>query len=260
MKVHTLPKHLVYLEEDGKNLNMMTVERNDFLTRMSEIEAKDGQLLVPRHIYDDALADTPLEDLWIGFHKTHVVYDEKYFKDIQQARSYAYRACKWFPSLPPELPTPKSLLYLPKDEEDALRFLEDHIEQYPFVRTCHMSPKDILKIPLFDNAKEAMDCLLKSERTGNLFSDPFCDDDAEEEVNEDVEEEEGLEDKKEGEEEGQCTKKAQCAKHLFMREKKEYEWEARCFWSHGRLTGMFYFFRISFSFLSAFLSSFFGPA
>ena len=190
MKVHTLPKHLVYLEEDGKNLNMMTVERNDFLTRMSEIEAKDGQLLVPRHIYDDALADTPLEDLWIGFHKTHVVYDEKYFKDIQQARSYAYRACKWFPSLPPELPTAKSILYQPKDEEDALRFLEDHIEQYPFVRTCHMSPKDILKIPLFDNAKEAMDCLLKSERTGNLFSDPFCDDDAEEEVNEDVEEEE----------------------------------------------------------------------
>lgn len=27
-----------------------------------------------------------------------------------------------------------------------------------------------------------------------------------------------------------------CSKHLFMRERKQYEWKARCFWSHGRLT------------------------
>lgn len=148
MKVHTLPEHL-FVEEEKHVLPSMTVERNDSLTRLSEIEATgDGRLIVPRHIYEDALIDTPLEDLTMEFHKTNVIYEEKYFKDIQKTRQYAYRACKWYSSLPEGLPTAKSILYRPRDIDDALMFLEDRINDYPFVRTCHMSPKDIVKVPL----------------------------------------------------------------------------------------------------------------
>lgn len=232
MKVHTLPPHLVVEEEQG-NIQSFTVERNDSLTRLSEIEAKDGLLYIPRHIFEDALADTPVEEVAKSFHKTHVIYDEMHFAQIQKTRQYAYRACKWYPSLASNLPTAKSILYLPLDADDAKRFLEENIDRYSFVRTCHMSPKDIKKIPLFTNAEEAMDCLLKSERTGNLFSEPFCEEEEESSDDEDSEREEK-------EKEGNDSKRiCGCAKHLFIRERKEYEWESRCFWSRGRLTGMY---------------------
>lgn len=80
-----------------------------------------------------------------------------------------------------------------------------------------------------------MDALIKSERTGNLFDEPYCDDDDDVDIEEDENEE--TQTKEESSEKRKGKNERCCSKHLFLREKKEYEWEARCFWSHGRLTG-----------------------
>jgi hypothetical protein len=180
--------------------------RNDANTHLSELQLVGDELRVPMHIFEDALVDAPPHLADAGQRRgRHVIYPASLLDAVQDARRHAYSACKWYPVL--EAPTALSVLHSPADLADAEDFIARHLDRYPFVRTCYMSPKDVRTVPLFTSAGEAIEILFQSCRTSDLFDEPHC--------------------------EGGCR-----AKHLFMREAKRYEWEVRCFWSRGALTAV----------------------
>lgn len=192
-KIFTLP---------GRESNHW-IETNDAETELSEIQVGDEYCIVPIHIYEDSLVeDDRLSEIVIDRDGV-VLYPRDELKYIQRVRANSYRACIWHPEVCDNIPTASGILVELFSKEQLKTCLEENIERYPFVRLCTMSPKDINNVPLYDNAKDAFDDLILSERTGNLFSEPYC--------------------------EG-CK-----GKHLFMRERKEYIWEARCFWSRDKL-------------------------
>jgi hypothetical protein len=181
---------------------------NDANTHLSELQLVGDELRVPMHIFEDALVDAPPHLVDAGRRRgRHVIYPAALLDAVQDARRHAYSACKWYPVL--EAPTALSVLHSPADLADAEDFIARHLDRYPFVRTCLMSPKDIRTVPLFTSAGEAIEVLLRSCRTSDLFDEPYC-----------------------------CEGGSGRAKHLFMREAKRYEWEARCFWSRGALTAV----------------------
>ena len=181
------------------------IEINDAMTSLSEIEITKEYCIVPRHIVEDSLIeDDFLSEIGIDNGIT-VWYPRETLDYIQNLRANSSRACIWYPEINDKIPTAKSILLEVPTQEKLRKYLKNNITQYPFVRLCTMSPKDRKHVPLYDieNIDDAVDDILKSDRTGNIFDEPFC-------------------------EECKC-------KHLFMREKKEYEWEARCFWSRDKL-------------------------
>ena len=168
------------------------IETNDALTNLSEIQLTPQYCIVPLHIYEDSLCDDDNLNVNMIEDKTSFIYPRECFSQIQLLRQQSYRACIWYEEIKDNIPTADSILIHITSNEQLQEALKKHILEYPFVRLCTMSPKDIKTIPLYDDWKEAYHDLTISVRTKEI-------------------------------------------EHLFMRKKKEYEWEARCFWSHGKL-------------------------
>lgn len=172
------------------------IETNDAQIDISEIKITDKYCIVPYHIYQDSLCD----DEEINFDVIEVgssfKYPLKHFPRIQLLREQSHHACVWYPEIKEKIPTAESLLIPIYSIQQVQDNLKENISEYPFVRLCTMSPKDIRSLPLYDQWECAFNDLTKSQRTKDLF---------------------------------------QGEKHLFLRKKKEYQWEARCFWSHGKL-------------------------
>lgn len=172
--------------------------RNNCNMPLSELRLVNDEIYVPMHIYEDTLIDTDLEELGTMTDK-FVIYDICMFEDIRICRLNGYRACLWYEHCD-KIPTAKSILYKPKNKEDTTNFIRENIEKYPFIRTCHMSPKDINTKPLFYDVNDAIETLSVSARTCNIFSDDNS-----------------------------------ICKHIFMREKRDFKWECRCFWYRRKL-------------------------
>jgi len=178
------------------------IEDNNCNVGLSEINIINDTCVVPLHIYEDSLVEDDELDKVAIYKKNAVVYPVKCFNLIRNLRLRSYRACEWYPNIVDLIPTAKSLLIEINNTKDLENALKENLEKYPFVRTCKMSPKDVNNVLVYDNYKKAMEDLINSSRTNNILTP--CDN---------------------------CT----FGKHLFLREKKEYIWEARCFWSHDKL-------------------------
>ena len=196
------------------------IATNDAQTCFSEIELTKNHCIVPKHIYEDSLIDSSIEEsIESSSTKDHVIYPIEKFHEIQDIRRRSYRACIWYPQM--RIPTAKSKLIPLLSLEELRAQLNKYISKYPFVRLCTMSPKDICVIDghssiTIDNV---INVLQQSIRTRDMFSPPFC------------ERCEGTET-----EEWESTKTGTgTGKHLFMRESRNYVWEARCFWSRDKL-------------------------
>ena len=174
------------------------VETNDAQTDLSEIKVTDELCIVPYHIYEDSLIEDEEINIDMLEKDRSIIYPRKWFERIQFLREISHQACIWYPEVAGKIPTAKSLLIEFQTLEELQNALKNNLFSYPFVRLCSMSPKDINQIPLYTSWKKALRDLIRSERTGNMLG------------------------------EGQC-------KHLFLRKKKEYQWEARCFWSRDKL-------------------------
>ncbi len=172
------------------------IETNDALTDMSEIKVTDKYCIVPYHIYEDSLCDDDYINHDVIENGSNFKYPIKHFSRIQNLREQSYHACVWYPEIKNIIPTAESLLIPIVSSSQVQDELKNNIAKYPFVRLCTMSPKDIKSLPLYDQWETAYNDLTISQRTNDLF---------------------------EGE------------KHLFLRKKREYQWEVRCFWSHGQL-------------------------
>lgn len=188
-RVYTLPSS----QEESR-----WIQTNDAQINLSEIKVMEHFCIVPHHIYEDSLIEDEEINLDVLEKDQTVSYPRKHFERIQFLREQSHRACIWYPEVEVKIPTASSLLLEFHSTEELQNALAENISKYPFVRLCTMSPKDVNRIPIYDNWKKAFHDLIKSERTGNIF------------------------------EEDQC-------KHLFLRKKKEYQWEVRCFWSRDRL-------------------------
>lgn len=134
-----------------------------------------------------------------------VLYPESCFDYIQNLRRSSYKSCIWYPEIKGKIPTASSILLEVVCKKDLKNSLKENIEQYEFVRLCTMSCKDKKSVPIYNlgEVKDAVTDILTSERTKGLFEEMPC---------------EGFK-----------------GKHLFMRERREYEYEARCFWSRDKL-------------------------
>jgi len=139
----------------------MWIESNDAEVGLSEIRQSQTEIHVPVHIYEDCLVDEDLKEINIG--KDYVTYAKEDFFLVQKYRENAYRACKWY--LEGKIPTAKSVL-LPWNE--ARSALEQNLKNFPFVKTCSMSPKDVCKSCVFGNVEDTVEALITSERTKNL--------------------------------------------------------------------------------------------
>ena len=181
------------------------VETNDADTNLSEIQVTEDYCIVPMHIYQDSLIENDFLDKFIIEENIHIFYNRKALKDIQETRANSYRACIWYQEIIGKIPTAESILLKISSISEVREGLENNIEKYPFVKLCTMSAKDKKEIPIYnkDKIKDALDDLICSDRTNNLFSEPYC---------------------------FECE-----GKHLFMRMYKKYLWEARCFWSRDKL-------------------------
>lgn len=195
-KIYTLPTNLCYsskwIEENNCNLNL------------SEIKVTDSHCIVPVYIYEDSLVDCDsLTNKELEFGAHHVKYPISFFYTIQNARKNSFKACQWYPEIKDKIPTAESIIFEIVDRAQVLNVLTDNLTDYPFVRLCNASPKD-MGMPIYSVPQKALSDLQNSNRTC-LF--------------------------KSG---GDCTKGC----HLFLRKLKIYNWEARCFWSKDKLTAV----------------------
>lgn len=172
------------------------IDKNDANTELSEIEIKNGIIYVPDHIYKDSLIDNDyLEDIMFKKNNKYC-YDISCYNKIRQARIHSYNACIWYNEILDKIPTAQSIVFDYNSIEDAKSKCKKYIKDYNFVRTCHMSAKDINRTCIYNDSDTAINDLVNSKRTN--------------------------------------IKELKC-KHLFMRQIRNYILEVRCFWSIGKL-------------------------
>lgn len=175
------------------------IDTNSAQTHLSEIELTDEYCIIPMHIYEDSLCDDDEINNVIIFNNNHVKVPRSYFNKVQFLRNQSYRACIWYPEIKNKIPTAESKL-IPIQNDKKIK---KYISCYPFVRLCTMSSKDIINPPIYNNWENALIDLKNSSRTNDLLDKPFCEN---------------------------CQ-----GKHIFLRKIKNYDYEARCFWSRGKL-------------------------
>ena len=172
------------------------IDSNDAEVGLTELRITDDEIHVPEHIYFDSLQDSKLVPLRDG--QSTVVYGRSDLQRLQKIRRNSYHACRWYPEIHNVIPTaPGVLVSLDESEETvAEQFQKLSFGGKVFVRLCNMSPKDLGSC-VFQSIDDAYQALERSERTRDRF----------------------------------LSRKG----HLFLREPREYVWEARCFWSKGQL-------------------------
>lgn len=190
----------------SKDIWIDTNDINDTASALSEIKLTEKECIVPIHIYNDSLVEDDILSDCVDIKITEAIYPRNMFSHIQNVRKCSYRACIWYEEIKDVIPTAESIILEPKSLEHLRILIKENIKSYPFVRLCNMSPKDIKEIPLYEDYEEAFNDIISSKRTKNIFDEPYCFD---------------------------C-----CSKHLFMRKKRNFVWEVRCFWSKDRLTAV----------------------
>jgi hypothetical protein len=105
---------------------------------------------IPDHIYDDC-PDLDRDKVY------------RNFASIVRMRIAACTECCFNDS---ELPFVPFISFLATDDKkELLAMLSDHIAEYPFVKLCSMSPKDVSPTCVFDSAEDALNALTTSSRT-----------------------------------------------------------------------------------------------
>lgn len=134
-----------------------------------------GGLIIP----DWCLEDTPVEISEITPEGMKIAnLDPKLYRKM---RRQSYYACKWYPRLiangVPTIPSliSKSNKYdIRSDLHDLFKQEIDSDSKLRFVRMCGSSPKDI-RTPIYGNASQAADDLLRSERTLEvMYAGHYC--------------------------------------------------------------------------------------
>lgn len=169
------------------------MEINDAGLNISEILIYGDKCFVPAHIYEDSLVED-FYDKIISEENNYLLFPLDLRESIQKARIKSYSACIWYPEIEKVVPTAQSKLFLLNSHENLLNNIKENIHEYPFVRLCSKSPKDVKPVPIYNDATEAYNDIIRSNRTHDFMG-----------------------------------------KHLFMREEREYLWEARCFFSRDKL-------------------------
>lgn len=178
----------------------MWIETNDAEVGLSELAVTATRIVVPQHIHIDCLCNYQDDDICCSYEIEPIdsgngkfIYAREDESKIRTLRLEAYRACHWYYDIEDTVPTAKSILVRVHSLKDIKQTLEKYIEAYPFVKSCGMSPKDIIDPPVFDssdidlNVENAMMALCQSIRTIDIVN-----------------------------------------MHLFMREKLEFVIESRC--------------------------------
>lgn len=172
------------------------IDTNDAMVGMSEIKFDKDYCWVPWHIYEDSLADHD-EINNKSIEKDYwTLYPLNLFSEIQRIRRESYRACIWYKEICNNIPTSKSVMIRIND-------------------SCKR--EDIIKSALEDNLNAYPFVRLCTMSPKDVKFVPLY---------------EKVEDAAKDLAISERTKNG-C--HLFLREKKEYEIEARCFWSRDKL-------------------------
>lgn len=172
--------------------------QNDAEVGFSELKVTSDYIFVPRHIYEDSLTELPIDPIMSG--DIFYVYPRSKYKQIQKTRRESYWACQWYLTL--SLPTAPSIIQEYTTLQQLKTKIDQHLPTYPFIRLCSMSSKDI-GIPIFRSTEAAILGLQNSERTKDFIP----------------------------------TLDTPLSKphHIMLRQERNFDWEARCFWSKDKL-------------------------
>lgn len=120
-----------------------------FDTNMSELRVRNGRIYIPEHIADECELDR--------------VYDLDKWDWVQRKRIDACRDCRldnyYFPVIP-SVQHPFSGEW----SEDVIKFITTHIDEYPIIKCCGLSPKDVRNPPLFFRLDDFLSATKQSER------------------------------------------------------------------------------------------------
>jgi hypothetical protein len=123
----------------------------------------NNKLYIPDWCHEDTPIDYDyVEDnhyVRIINNEDRIIIDYNKYRNI---RKTSYFACRWYPELiKKNIP---SLYDIRSDLKDIMESNPD----YKFVRLCGSSPKDVIDVPIFNNYKDAADCIFRSNRTMNI--------------------------------------------------------------------------------------------
>jgi hypothetical protein len=155
-------------------------------------------MVVPDWIYDDIKNVIDIRECNFKKIGDHFKCNAKYYPIITQRRKELYWACYWYPMFKKiGIPTIDSILETTDSWKETQQKISQHLPNYPFVRFCPGSPKDVAN-PVFNNERDAISALKDSWRTGWLMDHDH-------------------------------------PTHLFMRKYVNIEYECRCFYHKGKL-------------------------
>lgn len=197
----------------------MFVSTNDANVGLSELKHVGDLIYVPGHIYRDHLCGAITPEVCYSFSSeplnfvkaetnpivhegqdSFAVFKQEQYEDIMKARVDSCAACHWYEALKDDNITAESIILPVESLSQLYEILDSHLQQYPFVRSCAMSPKDIIDISLFNspdhkqNVASAFNALMSSERTRDIVG-----------------------------------------KHIFMRRAQTYKVECRCWYRLDKL-------------------------
>jgi len=155
-----------------KKSNNRWIDTNDAETGLSQIQVTNDKCIVPRNIYIDSLVeDEYLNNLLIDNEEGKIIYPRYTLNYIQEKR-----ACIWYPEISNRIPTSDSILLNIISMEKIKLDIKSNIKKYPFIRLCTMSAKDVKRVPIYNinNIDKAIEDIINSNRTNNLFLEPYC--------------------------------------------------------------------------------------
>lgn len=198
-------------------------------------------MIVPEYMFDEYLDGWRRKLIRYScpgpqdLYENEVMTDARYYDELMRNRREYHFACHWFDKVSQAIPTARGIVQEFSDIEELKEMIQMYSEEFPFFRLCNASPKDVSD-PLVMRSRngivtDAVAVLAQSERTGQQIN---CVD-ALGEYSQGVDILTGYMQRLNG----SCN---DCIcnghHHLFMRQLRNYEWEARCFWSRNKLTAI----------------------
>jgi hypothetical protein len=174
------------------------VEQNDAALGWSELEVTNDRLKVPYYIIED-LSCVPESEELLSLEFTPLY--QTFPRDKLDTIQRLRRECHnacYWYEEAVEQGIPTAPGVLLQLPPVSVFTLKAYLARFPFVRHCAASPKDIVERCVFRDPFAALQALHSSPRTRDEL----------------------------------------VGHHLFLREERNFEWEARCFWSRDRLTAV----------------------
>lgn len=172
------------------------IETNDANVGMSEIKFDDMHCWVPWHIYEDSLIDDDIINEHAIEKDYWTLYPIHLYSEIQRIRGESYKACNWYEDIINNIPTSKSIISKINDEYNR---------DYEIQKVLEENLEKYPFVRLCTMSAKDVKCVPIYEKWEDALKDLNC---------------------------SERTKRG-C--HIFMREKREYTTEARCFWSRDKL-------------------------